>query len=109
MTRFTIVEEIDFELEAIAEQNASPIYDGIKNADLLGKARAEIKKLYTDVALLADENEWLYRVIQQGFAMIAAQQAARNNASAETIRAARIAEEDFGAAVRAVLITKGLA
>ena len=88
MTRFTIVEEIDFELEAIAEQNASPIYDGIKNADLLGKARAEIKKLYTDVALLADENEWLCSVIGDAMEMLACQLQARHNATQKTIRAA---------------------
>ena len=40
-----IVEDIEFELEAIAEQDCSPIYAEIKNVSLLGRALREIKRL----------------------------------------------------------------
>ena len=88
MTKFTFLEEIEAELEYIAEQKASPIYAGVKNADLLGKAHNEIKRLQTDVALLADENEWLCSVIGDAMEMLACQLQARHNATQKTIRAA---------------------
>lgn len=90
-----IAEDIEDELEAIAEERASPIYAEIKNVSLLGRALLEIRRLYTKVALLEDDNEYLSSIVSSGAGMLDAQRAARANANQETIRAARLAEDDF--------------
>lgn len=45
-----IADEIQFELEAIAESKCGPIWEGIKNADLLGRALIEIERLRAAIA-----------------------------------------------------------
>ena len=71
-----IVQDIEDELDAIADASASMVYHEIKNFHLLGKARAEIIRLRTAVALIGEcadefklENERLreaLRVIADG-------------------------------------------
>ena len=49
-----IVQDIEDELDAIADASASMVYHEIKNFHLLGKARAEIIRLRTAVALIGE-------------------------------------------------------
>jgi hypothetical protein len=103
VTKFTLIEEIEVELEACFEKNASSIYRDIKNTPLLGRCRNEIKRLYTENAMLAEENCGLLIVIEQGLAMVRASRAARQSASMENMRLRRKAEDDFERAVEIAL------
>jgi len=67
-----IVQDIEDELDAIADASASMVYHEIKNFHLLGKARAEIIRLRTAVALIGEcadefklENERLREALRE--------------------------------------------
>lgn len=72
-----IAEEIKFELEAIAESKCGPIWEGIKNADILGRALNEIQKL---------------RINAEDYAIIQAMAASNFNTLDAVIRALELAE-----------------
>jgi hypothetical protein len=104
VANLSLLDEIELELEALYEKNASPIYRNIKNTPLLGRCRVEIRRLYTENALLAEENVGLLLVIEQGLAMIKASRTARQSPSMENMRLRRKAENDFEKAIEIALM-----
>ena len=76
-----IVQDIEDELDAIADASASMVYHEIKNFHLLGKARAEIIRLRTAVALIGEcadefklENERLRDALRELLSVAAVDQ-----------------------------------